>query len=61
MSMMVTKVDDNQILLWCGHENFNPVAAQKKLQKSGLEMKAMRKDKWCVVGSSLDKQEKTNG
>jgi hypothetical protein len=41
--------DTGETLVWCGGEDFDPVATQAQLQASGLSMVRIRDDKWAVV------------
>jgi len=41
--------DTGDTLVWCG-DDFNPIATQTSLQKSGLTLLKIREDKWAIVG-----------
>lgn len=48
---LVSRIDDEtgDTLVWCGGEDFDPMATQAQLQASGLSMVSIRDDKWAVV------------
>ncbi len=49
---MVTKVnaETNEMLLWCGGEDFDVIKAQKELNSAGMSIIEVRDDKWATVG-----------
>ncbi len=49
---MVTRTDakTNEMLLWCGGEDFDVIQAQKELNNAGMSILEIRKDKWATVG-----------
>ena len=49
--LTVSRIDSEtgETLVWCGSEDFDPVATQAELQASGLSMVSIRDDKWAVV------------
>lgn len=49
---MVTRVDaeTNEMLLWCGGEDFDIIQAQKELNVAGMSLREVREDQWATVG-----------
>ncbi len=62
---MVTKLDaeTDEMLLWCGGEDFNIIQAQKELNNAGISLREVRKDKWATVGpmETPEVEEATDG
>jgi hypothetical protein len=48
---MVTKLDaeTNEMILWCGGEDFDIIQAQKELNNAGMSIRNVREDKWATV------------
>ncbi len=49
---MVTRTDaeTNEMLLWCGGEDFDIIQAQKELNNAGMSLLGVREDRWATVG-----------
>ncbi len=49
---MVTRTDaeTNEMLLWCGGDDFDIIQAQKELNDAGMSLQKVRNDKWATVG-----------
>ena len=62
---MVTRVDveTNEMLLWCGGEDFDVIKAQKQLNDAGMSIQEVRDDQWATVGpvETAEVEENPNG
>ncbi len=59
---MITRVDaeTNEMLLWCGGEDFDVIQAQKELTNAGMSLIKVRDDKWATVGPVETPEAKEN-
>jgi hypothetical protein len=60
---MVTRVDaeTDEMLLWCGGEDFDIIQAQKELNNAGMSLQEVRNDKWATVGPVETPEVEENG